>query len=80
VLPEDVASIAPQELKTAVDNVNTGLTLSRQSWSAFERFCADSSLVAIANTQYTAADTAQKAFEGVEALLVTADKKIKGTP
>jgi hypothetical protein len=80
VLPEDVASVAPKDLKTAVDNLNTGLNLSRQSWSAFERFCADSSLVAIANQQYIAADTAQKAFEGVEALLVSADKQIKGTP
>jgi hypothetical protein len=78
VLPPEVSVDAPAELLTALDNVNTGLTLSRQSWRAFEQFCSDRSLSAIAATQYTAADTAQKAFKTVPDLLATAEAKLKG--
>ena len=77
-LPEDVSAEAPEELLTALENVNTGLTLLRQSWRAFEQFCGDSSLVAIASTQYIAADTARSAFETVPDLLAIADAQIKG--
>ncbi len=84
VLPQDyvidqaLLDAAPKDLITALNDINTGLTLSRQSWQAFEKFCADSSLSAIAPTQYTAADTAKTAFEEASDLLLSADAEIKG--
>lgn len=78
VLPEDIAASAPAELITAVDNINTGLNLSRGSWNAFVRYCSDTTLASIASQQYTAADTAQTAFKEADTLIDTAEAKIKG--
>lgn len=70
VLPDDVAAAVP-ELADATLKVNTGLTLSRQTWQAFDTACQSNSLGQVVSVQLQAAQTAQDAFNQAGEQLMT---------
>ncbi len=61
VLPDDVAAAVP-ELSDAAVKINTGLTLSRQTWQTFDTSCQSNTLGQVVGVQVQAAQTAQDAF------------------
>jgi len=64
VLPNNPAlENAPPQLATAVQQVNLGLQLSRQSWDLFFSSCNSEALGANATTGLSAAEAAQTSFE-----------------
>lgn len=54
---------APPQLASAVQQVNLGLQLSRQSWQLFSSSCSGDSLPANASTGISAAQAAQTSFQ-----------------
>lgn len=70
VLPDAVASAVP-ELADAAIKVNTGLTLSRQTWQTFDVNCQSNTLGQVVGVQIQAAQTAQDAFTQAAAQLQT---------
>lgn len=74
VLPDDVAAAVP-ELADATVKINTGLTLSRQTWQTFDVGCGNNTLGQVVGVQIQAAQTAQDAFnQAGEQLTVVAQQ------
>lgn len=63
-LPADVAQSVP-DLARAVENLNLGLDLSRQSWQAFSQWC-DNSLSQPVEIQLQVVQTAKAAFDDAQ--------------
>jgi hypothetical protein len=67
-LDEATAKAVP-DLKTAVDQVNLGLTLVRQAWTFFSSACTNNTLQASEATGLQLAQTASDAFTSAKALV-----------
>lgn len=68
-LPEADLNQAPQELKLAVDTVNTGLELVRRGWTQFTQACSANNLAGALENGAVTTEAATRAFEGARAAL-----------
>ncbi|MBZ0289439.1 MAG: hypothetical protein K8I30_17595, partial [Anaerolineae bacterium] len=68
VLPQTEIA-APQELKLAVDTINTGLALARLGWNEFTQACRNSNLGASLQNGLQRTQAVSSALDGARALL-----------
>ena len=70
VLPAQDQALAPAALIDAIETLNLGLNLTRQSWAAFNIACSDNSLTEIVSAQIQFTQLAQEAY-------VSADQQLR---